>query len=143
MNLVGLIACSSRKLGRPAPAQDLYQGVLFKKAVSWVERFWTTEWAILSAKHGLVHRKQIVAPYNMTLNHMGSSDRVQWAACVRAQLLSSFPSNPTFIVVAGARYRAAILGLCWFCPVVGMRLGEQLRFLSSGMRWPIGIEGPS
>ncbi len=65
-----LVSCVSQKLPVSAPAKDLYTSPLFCKARSYVERK-GQPWFILSAKHGLLHPDQPVAPYDLTLNTMG------------------------------------------------------------------------
>ena len=58
---VGLVACASQKLQRPAPARELYVSQLFKKASAYAG-LTCDRWYILSAKHGLVHPDTVLEP---------------------------------------------------------------------------------
>ncbi|MBT2549736.1 hypothetical protein J7I85_15680 [Arthrobacter sp. ISL-65] len=58
---VGLVACASQKLQRPAPARDIYVSQLFRKASAYAEKTWD-RWYVLSAKHGLVRPDTVLEP---------------------------------------------------------------------------------
>lgn len=73
-----LISCSSSKLNHAAPAADLYSSQLFRAAKKWAEQN-GTQWAILSAKHGIVDPTDVIEPYNETLKGKGKDARRQWA----------------------------------------------------------------
>jgi hypothetical protein len=72
-----LVACCGPKLAGPAPAADLYVSTLFKKARTYAER--RGRWFILSALHGLVDPKMVIAPYDVTLKKMPAQKRREWA----------------------------------------------------------------
>ena len=76
-----LVSCVSVKGATPAAAKDLYQSSWFRKARLFVESI-GSDWFILSAKHGLVHPDNMIAPYEHTLNTMGASERRDWARLV-------------------------------------------------------------
>ena len=103
-----LVSCVSQKLSVPAQAKDLYTSPWFGKARSYVERK-GQPWFVLSAKYGLVHPDQHIAPYELTLNTMEVRDRRQWTADVLSQLEPhldgsggiSFPSRPAIQGVLG------------------------------------------
>ena len=71
-----LVSCVGQKLKTPAPARDLYTSVWFRKARSYVEST-GLPWSVLSAKHGVVHPDEVIAPYDLTLNSMKVADRRQ------------------------------------------------------------------
>lgn len=85
MTSVGLVACSATKLARPAPARELYSSPLFRMA-SVVAEAHHDHWLILSAKYGVVHPDEVVAPYNRALSVMDKFDRMAWAGRVDLQL---------------------------------------------------------
>ena len=138
MKTIALVACSKKKLGYPAPAKDLYQGALFKKARAWAEAN-ADEWYILSAEHGLVFPDQVLEPYDRTL----PAHRYDWTTMVIGQLrwrssLYRLAHNEKFKVVflASERYRktiAYILNLTknvWVVtPLAGLPIGRQLQWL--------------
>ena len=82
---VYLVSCVSQKRVTPSPAKDLYTSPLFRKARAYVERT-GLPWFVLSAKYGLVHPDDVIAPYDLTLNTMGVSDRRRWAGRILTQL---------------------------------------------------------
>ncbi|MDQ0619218.1 DUF6884 domain-containing protein [Arthrobacter globiformis] len=101
---IGLVACASQKLQRPAPARELYVSQWFKKASAYAE-LTCDRWYILSAKHGLIYPDQELA---------GSQDI-------------------TLIALAGRQYRAALEGSPWPCevPMQGLGLGTQHGWLTA------------
>lgn len=82
---IGLVGCGKRKLDRPAPARDLYQGELFRRAAAYCEATYD-HWFVLSAQHYLVHPDEILAPYDRTLAKMTVADRRHWAGMVESGL---------------------------------------------------------
>jgi len=69
-----VISCVSKKHETLAPAKDLYDSELFRRARAYVEAT-GCPWFILSAKHGLVAPDEVIAPYLETLNAMSVADR--------------------------------------------------------------------
>jgi hypothetical protein len=126
---IGLIACGKAKLDRPAPARELYVGNLFRACRAYVEST-CDEWAILSAKHGLVLPDQVLAPYEQRLSGR-AEDRLAWARRVneairRRWCASGYVAGQPdehggrpvgwaperldvrFVVLAGADYRVCV-----------------------------------
>ena len=129
-----LVSCVSQKLPVLAPAKDLYISSLFRKARSYVERK-CQPWFILSAKHGLVHPDQPIAPYDLTLNTMGVRDRRWWAKEVLSQLEPHLDDAGGLVFLAGQRYRQFLepalqqRGVSVSVPMEGLKIGEQLSWL--------------
>jgi hypothetical protein len=105
---VALVSCVKSKRDSPAPAQDLYTSQLFKEFRQYAESH-ADAWYILSAQHGLVEPNTVLAPYERTLNKMRTADREEWAARVKAELVSRLPAGADIIMLAGERYRAALV----------------------------------
>lgn len=82
---VGLVACSGTKLREAAPARDLYQGALFRKAAAYCDGAYD-RWFILSAKHYLVAPGEVLDPYNLTLKGRTVADIAHWASMVESGL---------------------------------------------------------
>lgn len=130
---VGLVACCSAKLTTEAPARDLYVSPLFTKSRAWVEAH-TDEWAILSAQHGLVLPDIRLKPYDLSLNGMTAADVRAWAIRVNRQIRATWdPDDCTFVVLAGAKYRAALDGLEHEVPMKGLGIGKQFQWLNMGL----------
>ena len=134
---IGLIGCCKQKLAVPAPAQDLYLSLLFKKARAYAETH-CDQWAILSAEHHLVLPTQVIAPYDRCLDRLTVGQRRGWQAMTCMKLRDQWPdyAQHTFVVVAGEHY-------CWWWtytkyweapftverPFKGLGIGQLLRAL--------------
>jgi hypothetical protein len=139
MSRIALIACSSSKSVVDAPARDFYTGTLFRKSAQFAERT-CDDWAVLSAKHGLVRRHQRLYPYDETLSDKTLSERRAWAQRVFQEIDAAWPiqSEPhTFVLLAGANYRAGLVEALSACPSVivdipmqGLGIGKQLQWLA-------------
>ena len=92
-------------------------------------------WYILSAEYGLLDPHRVVEPYERTLNKMSRRDRLEWAKRVEAQLLAVLPPAAEIMILAGLRYREAIVpfleqhGHPVTVPLEGLPLGRQLQRL--------------
>src|SRR5690606_8638788 len=132
---VALVACAAAKLTRAAPAKELYVSALFRKSRAYAERS-ADHWYILSAMHGLVWPGDVIEPYDLTLNQMGIAERRRWADRVNSQLEEVVQSGSILLLLAGARYREGVepvqrqRGVTVRVPMEGMRIGEQLQWLS-------------
>jgi len=126
---VGLVACCAGKRGFACEAQHLYCSPLFVLSVLAARTL--DDWAILSAKHGLVLPRETVAPYEETLNDMPEAPRKEWAAKVSAQIDSKWP-RARFVVFAGDRYQAAFAGKDWVDALRSLPIGKRLKALKEG-----------
>ena len=139
---IGLVGCVKKKQGLAVPARDLYVSTLFWGRRAYVERSCDTWW-ILSAKHGLVHPLEVLAPYDMTLKDMGRDERRKWSRQVLKDLESLGNPQPgdVFEIHAGSEYRnfglvdgVRKLGCEVDIPTEGLRIGVQLRFYADRQR---------
>ncbi|KRE81358.1 DUF6884 domain-containing protein [Arthrobacter sp. Soil764] len=131
---VGLVACASRKLQRPAPARDLYVSPLFKKASAFAESS-CVRWYVLSAKHRLVHPDTVLEPYDQRLSgSRASAANQEWADMVRKQLEDELNGveNITLLALAGEQYRTILRDVPWpyEVPMQGLGIGQQLGWLT-------------
>ncbi len=78
----------------------------------------------------------MISPYDLTLNTMPIAARRQWAIRVLNELEPHLDGIESVVFLAGQRYReflAASLrgrGLSISVPMEGLRIGEQLRWLT-------------
>jgi len=141
MAVIGLISCVSRKRTHASEAQDLYDSPLFTKARQYVEKRCGT-WYILSAKYGLVGPRQVIDPYEETLNTKSRAEREQWAQRVWADLFPHLHSGDHVVVLAGERYREYLVprmiqhGCLVEVPMEGLGIGRQLQWLSKQLLPP-------
>ncbi len=127
---IGLVGCGARKLGRPAPARELYTGTLFRLASAYAERT-CDEWYVLSALHGLVHPDEVLSPYDLALNDVPVAGRWAWAAGVLDGLetLGLCREDTHWMVLAGRAYREFLtpdLRGTVDVPLDGLRIGQQI-----------------
>ena len=133
---IGLVGCVKEKAGSPHPARDLYRSTLFAGRRAYVEQLCGQRW-ILSAKHGLVHPLDVLAPYDETLKLASRSARRRWSHEVLLALDGRvIPAAGDIVEIhAGADYRDYGLvqglgdrGCVVEIPSAGVAIGEQLRF---------------
>lgn len=131
-----LISCVGKKLSSPAPAKKLYRSQWFLKARQHVEAQ-KSDWYILSALYGLVHRDTEIEPYEKTLNTMPSVERRVWAAQTFDQILRVLPDGGTVQIYAGDRYREYLVPLLQSAgyvikiPLQGLGIGQQLQWFDA------------
>lgn len=137
---IGLVACGKAKHDRPAPAHELYTSGLFQKASAYAAETYD-RWYILSAKHHLLEPGQVIAPYDLSLKGLSTTQRKAWAMAVCAQLCEQYPPNrapqPEFYLHAGADYREFLAdclrsnGYVAHVPLAGLSIGRQLHWYSA------------
>ena len=130
-----LLSCVGQKQTVPAPARVLYISTWFRKARRYADST-GQPWFVLSAKYGLVHPDEVIPPYDLTLNTMPVADCRQWASRVLTQLAPHLDDVGSVVLLAGQRYREFLApsfrssGLVVSVPMEGLRIGEQLRWLT-------------
>ena len=133
---IALVSCVKTKANRACPAGDLYTSAWFTKAKSLIERS-GLDWFILSAEHGLVDPRMVIAPYEKTLNKMGIAHRKSWAARVTAQMSDVLPEAHEVVILAGDRYRENLMPYLRnrfskvTIPMEGLTSGRQLNWLDN------------
>lgn len=131
---VGLVACAKTKLCVPAPARDLYQSALFKRASAYCDRTYD-RWYILSAKHGLLQPDRVIEPYDKTLKTMRKEERQRWADMVFEQISAANPPDATYYFHAGQRYREFLIRrVTGALPFEGLGIGKQLAWYDAAER---------
>ena len=105
---VGLISCCKEKLDHAAPAEELYCSSFFKLSKAWIKKR-VKEWGILSAEHGLVMPDQVIEPYDRKLTDLPRLQRERWNDYVHEQLVDKWGEDVTYVIVAGAEYRKALM----------------------------------
>lgn len=135
VDTVYLVSCVRQKQSRMCQARDLYVSTWFVKARQYVESS-GYPWFILSAEHGLVSPDLTLEPYERTLNAMKVAERAAWAKCVDQALAEIAPELSRAVLLAGERYREfleprlAARGVAVTVPMAGLRIGEQLSWLT-------------
>lgn len=106
---VGIISCGKEKLNHPAKAEDLYTSSYFRLCKRWIKPR-VNKWIILSAKHGVVQPRQILAPYDLKLGDLSKKQKEQWKQKVKQQLIELYGKETIYMILAGADYRSALYG---------------------------------
>lgn len=132
------IACVSKKKNYATNAIDLYDSPLFKKEVEYAKSLKPDKIYILSALYGVLEKDEIISPYNVTLNDMKQRELDAWNDKVYKQLMEkniNFEKDHA-IFLAGNRYRKKLLNIFLdvSVPMEGMRIGEQLAFLTEEIK---------
>lgn len=135
---IALISCTKLKENVPCEAGKMYlKSALFNKASRYVEQNNYDDWFILSAKHGLLPKEQIIEPYDITLNNMKSSERKEWSLTVLKQLEERLKGRYSIDFYAGKRYREKLIpelekkGIVCNIPLEGKGIGQQLGFYTT------------
>ena len=143
---VYLVGCGKAKLDVAAPAKDLYQGALFKKARAYVEHKMVEgdEWFILSALERCIRPDEVIHPYDKTLQSMSPASRYEWSMGVVKDLASygQYPTrqNVEYVFLCGKLYRDVIIKFfdeyrpfsptTIRVPMEGLGIGQQLKWLT-------------
>jgi hypothetical protein len=129
--MIGLVSCSSKKLGRAAPARELYTSPMFRIALAYAERRCAAVY-VLSALHGLVELDTVLEPYDLRINTLSADERTSWGAGVIVELESRHPAGSVEILAGRAYVDALAWRTGWSAtePLRGMKIGERLRWLS-------------
>lgn len=129
MKSITLISCTNAKRDREAPARMLYdESTYFCKMRAWAQSR-DDAWYILSAKHGLVHPDEPIAPYDETGLSLNQSETV-------AETLSDRGVSRVYIC-AGAAYLAPLepaleaYDIDVINPFAGLQIGERMAELDS------------
>lgn len=98
-----IMACSATKLEQPAPALDLYRGVMYSTYRANVRHEASPEVMILSARHGFLRADTIIAPYE----HRMSTERADaMLSDLPSYLCDGWPAQArSVLLVGGKEYR--------------------------------------
>lgn len=116
-----VVQCADTKRDFACAAKDLYVSTLFKWSRRWAETF-GDEWRIVSARHGLLHPEEPVAPYDYTLSRMTRYERADWKTNVACATYTWLAGRP-LVVLATSGYDSAFKKdrLCARFPFEGLR----------------------
>lgn len=109
---IALLACSKSKKGKDQPevlfcAEDIYTGNSFRKSLDKVKKEDFDDYFIISAKHHLLKKDQMISYYDKTLYKMSAKECKEWADIVIQQLKELFNNNLDdieFHIFGGKKY---------------------------------------
>ena len=138
-----LISCSKQKSfaedDETIVAGNAYCSNLFRKSKDWADNR-SMDWAILSARYGLLNPNQPITDYDLTLNELSPKQRKQWADNVAKQMMMR-PKPEKVYLLAGSNYSRDLKpilesnGLEVEEPLRGMQIGERLSELTMDNTW--------
>ncbi|MHA1340264.1 MAG: DUF6884 domain-containing protein [Promethearchaeota archaeon] len=100
-----IVSCTKKKLDRPAPAIELYQGDIFKKTKKWVE-INNFHQIIISARYGIVEPHEIIKPYDKRLSNKKEAEKLQRK--IIPKLRKILPNYKLVVLILGNIYLEAI-----------------------------------
>lgn len=100
-----ILSCTKKKLDHPAPATELYQGDMFKKAQIWISRNKFDE-LIISAKYGLVEPNEILEPYDKQLKTKSDARSIQQK--IVPKLKEYLKNKKAIVIIMGNIYVEAL-----------------------------------
>jgi cytoplasmic iron level regulating protein YaaA (DUF328/UPF0246 family) len=138
---IALVSCTKLKANYPCTSREMYQeSTLFKKAVKFIEQRDYNEWYVLSAKYGLLRQRDVIEPYDLTLNNMKAAERKTWSELVLRQVQNMQLDITEIDFYAGEKYRQYLIpalkqmGIVCNVPLQGKGIGQQLSFYTTNTK---------
>jgi hypothetical protein len=141
MASIGLIACTKSKSAKTSPAALLYQSPLFRKSLLYSLGH-SDRTYILSAKHGVLQLDDLIEPYEVSMKHLNSAQRAEWAVKVSLKLTELIKPGDIVHLLAGLDYSRPLLptlqriGCKVTSPLSGKSLGHRISWLRLENREP-------
>ncbi len=138
-DVIVVLSCTRRKGHEAAPAEELYTSEWFRKARAYAEAT-GGRWFILSAKHGLVEPRQVLAPYEHSLREMPAWRRRCWGRNAAIEIGRRITRPTRVVFLCGSPYREPVLEFLRYCtghpveavaPIEGLGIGQQLAWLTA------------
>ena len=132
---IALVADSSTQRATPAPAWQLYTSTRFQLARRYAAAH-ADRWYVLSAQHGLVAPRAVLAPDNVRLAVLPRAARQAWAARVAQELARYNQPETTWLILAGPTATEELLPLLRgpiAQPLHGLGIGSQVQWLQRAL----------
>ena len=126
---IALIWCSKSKLSKITKAYRLYTWALFIKSVKFAEKYYD-DWFILSAKHYLIDKNDIVEPYNYTLVNQNEDILKNFWSIISKMIMSKFPNDDIYILAWKNYYKYINIPNKIYYPLENLPLWKRLQFLN-------------
>jgi hypothetical protein len=140
--LIALVGCTSRQHAQAMPARWLYHSEWFIRAAAVAETA-SAGWFILSARYGLLHPDQKIAPYDLILSDLSPSQRKVWAAAIVQSLAQIISPNDRLLLLADPDYHVPLLPLLENCtwrinaPLTSLSLAGQIAWMDNALDSPV------
>lgn len=139
MKRVALITCSAQKQATKTNAENLYCSERFAMARNLAKDF-ADSWYVLSAKHGLVPPDVILEPYDVCLNSLSKTARVEWGRKIIQSLKHSVSLNSQLCFLGDSDYFNILregLRKIWpnvYAPLVRLPKREEVEWLKMAQK---------
>lgn len=139
--VIALVGCTSPQYSQPMPARWLYHSEWFLRAAAVAETS-SAGWFILSARYGLLHPDQKIAPYDLIISDLTPSQRQVWAKAVVQTLSLIIKPIDKLLLLAEPDYHTPIYTLLknntWRlnAPLQGLSSQAQLTWLVDALEHP-------
>lgn len=98
-----IVGCSKKKRKENSKAQNLYISTRFELSKKIAIRF-GSDWAILSAKHGLLSPDEVIKPYDLSIKKLTNADKERWKKNLIKKLLQIVKNSQTIIFLGDNDY---------------------------------------
>jgi hypothetical protein len=144
MKTLCIAPCGDRKIWKknssagPTKAKYVYTGPYARKCIEYAEKFYSSSWCILSAKHGFLFPDDIVPePYNVTFKKKDTNPITVDELSIQARE-KELDKYDKVIVLGGQDYSKVIKGV--FCgkdiyePLNGLKIGQRISKLNDAIK---------
>jgi len=128
-----LVGCGNAKADEPQPTKELYTSEYFNLKRKYAEQY-GDEWAILSAKYGLLDPEMVIEPYDVTIDDV---DAGEWNLSVLRDLPDV--NGTEVVLLAGPDYvdelqdDLAMYGADVELPTEGRKIGNRMKWLAQAV----------
>ena len=134
--MIIFISCVKLKQNKKCKAEDLYISSLFKKSLAYAKKLKPNKIFILSAKYGVLELKDMVEPYEVTLNKLSKQEKKKWAySCLMQLKNKNVDFNEQCIFLCGKNYREYLMKVFKNskAPLQNLGIGKQLKFYKDNL----------
>jgi hypothetical protein len=134
LKTIVLLSCVSKKKAGKQPACNLYGGPLFSSSWEYAKNLKPDFIHIMSAKYGLIDYKEVIEPYDVTLNDMDKETIQTWSDKVFNDLKSKYDIEKTkFIILAGKNYYSGFIDKLPHIelPLGSLPIGKRVQYLQN------------
>ena len=137
-----LVSGDSTQFDKAMPARWLYHSEWFLVAAALAETA-STAWYILSARYGLLHPDQKIAPYELVFSDLTPPEQQAWADGILQSLTQMLKPSDRLLLLAEPDYHAALFATLenssWrlSAPLRGMSAASQLVWMQNAIDHPV------
>ena len=150
MRTLCIVSCGKKKIwdekpdAGPTKARDVYIGKFAKKCREYAEKFYSTSWCILSAKHGFLFPDEVVpSNYNVTFCK-NKSQKISIEELSKQIVEKRLDKFDRIVVLGGKCYvdivKKVFRGKEIHAPLIDCRIGEMMKKINEAIQRGIPFE---